>query len=76
MGHRIGPELDLRLAAEVEHRLPCVLESVSPPARHAVVGLAPAELVDESPAPLAAVRDDEVFDVKAALALVRVLLDV
>ena len=73
---RLGPELDLLLAAEVEHRLPGILEAVSPSARHAVVGLAPAELIHESPAPLPPVRDDQILHVQVALAVVGVLFDV
>lgn len=64
------------LPAEVEHGLPGILKSVPPSARPAVIGLAPAELIDESPAPLPLVRDDEVRHIQIALPVVDVFLDV
>src|SRR5438105_480623 len=76
MADRLGVELDRGLPAEVEHRLPGILKPVIPCARHAVIRFAPAELVDETPSPYAAVRDDEVLHVQATLALVRVLLHI
>jgi len=54
-----GAELDLRLAAIVEDWFESVLESVSPAAGHAVVGLPPAELVHEPPAPQPLMRQHE-----------------
>ena len=76
MAHGLRPKLNLLLAAEVKHRFPSVLESVSPAARHAVIGLAPAERVHESPAPLPPVRDDEIHHVQVAFPVVGVLFDV
>ena len=76
MPDRLGPELDLLLAAEMKNRLEGVLEPVPPAARHAVVGLAPAEFIDEPPAPLPLVGDDEVLHVQVPLAIGRMLLDV
>src|SRR5579885_1285018 len=51
MADRFRTKLDLRLPREVENRLPRVLEAIAPAAGHAVVSLAPAEFVNEAPAP-------------------------
>jgi hypothetical protein len=47
VAHRFGTKFDCgAVEAEVKDRLPSVLESVSPTARHAVVGFPPAEFID------------------------------
>src|SRR5450759_3448483 len=48
---------------EVKQRFPGVLEAIPPPARYAVIRLPPAQFVDEPPAPLAHVRDQQVLHV-------------
>src|SRR4051812_7783625 len=64
VANRFRPKLNLLLPCEVKHRLPSVLEAVSPAARHTVVGLAPAEFVNKPPAPLPPVGDYEVLHVQ------------
>src|ERR1700733_5368665 len=76
MADAFGSKLDLLLLAEVENRFPCVLESVSPTARHTVIRLSPTELVHKSPTPLPAMRNHEVLHVEAALTFIGVLLNV
>src|SRR5690242_6026135 len=60
----------------MKDRLPGVLETIAPSAWHTIVRLAPAELVNEVPTPLAYVRDGEVFHVQEPLAFIGVLFDV
>ena len=76
MPDSLRPELDLLLPAKVVDRLERILKPVSPTARHAVVGLAPAELIHEPPAPRPPVGQHQVHHVKIPLALVGVRLNV
>jgi hypothetical protein len=76
VAHRLGPELNLLLPAEMVDGLERVLESISPAARHAVVGLAPTEFVNEAPSPLPPVRQHQIHHVQVPLAFIGVRLDV
>ena len=75
MADGFGPELDALRPGEMEDWLPRVLKPIRPTAGNTVGRVAPAELIDEAPAPLPLVRDDQILDVEAALAIFGMLFD-
>src|ERR1019366_1399129 len=63
-------------SSDLDHRLPSVLKAIVPASRYPVVGFAPAEFVNEAPAPLAPVRNDQILHIETAFAVLGMLLDV